>query len=125
MTSLEPVAELSARFQLASARRLPNVSEEHPCGRLHGHTFDITLVLRGPIDPHFGWVADFADIAAAWAPIAAQLDHRVLNDVPGLQNPTSEQLAVWIWRTLRPTLPMLHAIHIGETGGFVVTYRGE
>lgn len=125
MTSLEPVAELSARFQLASARRLPKVSGEHPCGRLHGHTFDVTLVLRGPIDPHFGWVADFADIAAAWAPIAAQLDHRVLNDVPGLQNPTSEQLAVWIWRTLRPTLPMLHAIQIGETGGFVVTYRGE
>jgi 6-pyruvoyltetrahydropterin/6-carboxytetrahydropterin synthase len=125
MMSPAPVAELSARFQLASARQLPRVGTDHPCGRLHGHTFDITLVLRGPIDPHFGWVADFADISAAWTPIAAQLDHRVLNDVPGLENPTSEVLAVWIWRALVPTVPLLHAIHIGETGGFVVTYRGE
>jgi 6-pyruvoyltetrahydropterin/6-carboxytetrahydropterin synthase len=120
-----PVAELSADFQLASARRLPHVGAEHPCGRLHGHTFGVRLVVRGPVDPQLGWVADFSDLAAAWAPIAAQLDHRVLNEVPGLENPTSEQLAVWIWRRLRDGLPTLHAIEVSETGGFRVTYRGD
>lgn len=120
-----PVAELSAQFELASARRLPHVEASHPCGRLHGHTFGVRLVIRGPVDPHFGWVADFTDITSAWAPLRELLDHRVLNDVPGLENPTSEVLALWIWRHLRPALPTLHAVEIVETGGFRVTYRGE
>ena len=120
-----PVAELSADFVLASARRLPHVPADHPCGRLHGHTFGVRLVVRGPVDPTSGWVADFADLAAAWAPMHAQLDHRVLNEVEGLENPTSERLALWLWAQLQPSLPALHAIEISETGGFRVTYRGE
>jgi len=119
------VAELSADFLLASARRLPNVAEGHPCGRLHGHTFGVRLVVRGPIDPDTGWVLDFADLAHAWAPIAEALDHRLLNDVPGLDNPTSEQLAVWIWRALCERLPLLAAVEVSETGGFRVVYRGD
>jgi 6-pyruvoyltetrahydropterin/6-carboxytetrahydropterin synthase len=77
------------------------------------------------VDPTSGWVADFADLAAAWAPMHAQLDHRVLNEVEGLENPTSEHLALWLWAQLQPALPALHAIEISETGGFRVTYRGE
>jgi len=119
------VAELSADFALASARRLPNVAEGHPCGRLHGHTFGVRLTVRGPIDPVSGWVLDFAELATAWAPVADALDHRLLNDVPGLENPTSERLAVWIWRELRERVPLLAAVEISETGGFRVVYRGD
>lgn len=120
-----PVAELSADFVLASARRLPHVPEAHPCGRLHGHTFGVRLVVRGPVAPTSGWVMDFADLAAAWAPMHERLDHRVLNEIAGLENPTSECLAVWLWAQLKPSLPALHAVEISETGGFRVTYRGE
>jgi 6-pyruvoyltetrahydropterin/6-carboxytetrahydropterin synthase len=119
-----PVAELSADFALASARRLPHVPVGHPCGRLHGHTFGIRLTVRGAIDPETGWVLDFADLARSWAPIRDALDHQVLNEVPGLENPTSEQLAVWIWRALQGALPGLAAVEVSETGGFRVTYRG-
>ena len=120
-----PVAELSADFALACARRLPQVSADHPCGRLHGHTFGVRVTVRGPIHPTFGWVADFADLSAAWAPIHEALDHRVLNEVPELSNPTSEGLALWIWARLVPALPGLHSLEISETGGYRVTYRGE
>ncbi len=119
------MAELSADFALASARRLPNVAEGHPCGRLHGHTFGVRLTVRGPIDPVSGWVLDFAELATAWSPIADALDHRLLNDVPGLENPTSERLAVWIWHELREQVPLLAAVEISETGGFRVVYRGD
>jgi 6-pyruvoyltetrahydropterin/6-carboxytetrahydropterin synthase len=118
-----PVAELRATFSLASARRLPSVAEGHPCGRLHGHTFGVQLLLRGPIDPVMGWVMDFEEITAAWAPMCDRLDHRVLNDVAGLENPTSERLAVWILEALAPALPLLTAVTVSETGGFEATYR--
>jgi 6-pyruvoyltetrahydropterin/6-carboxytetrahydropterin synthase len=120
-----PQAELSADFTLASARRLPNVSEGHPCGRLHGHTFGVRLTVRGPIHAETGWVVDFADLAAAWAPVHDTLDHRVLNEVPGLENPTSERLAVWIWERVQAHMPQLVAVEVSETGGFRVTYRGR
>lgn len=124
MADAAPIAELSADFTLASARSLPHVANGHPCGRLHGHTFGIRLTVRGPVHPHTGWVLDFAELARAWAPLHEQLDHRVLNEVPGLENPTSERLAVWLWRALHPALPGLAAIEVSETGGFRVTYRG-
>ena len=124
-TPAAPVAELSAEFALASARLLPAVAAGHPCGRVHGHTFGVRLVVRGPVDPTTGWVVDFEAIAAAWRPVHEALDHRMLNDVPGLENPTSERIALWIWEALRTPLPMLIAVEISETGGFRVTYRGE
>lgn len=82
-------------------------------------------MVRGPIHPETGWVIDFSEIAAAWAPIAEALDHRLLNEVPGLENPTSERLAVWIWSALSASLPQLAAVEISETGGFRVVYRGD
>ena len=82
-------------------------------------------MVRGPIHPQAGWVMDFADVQLAWAPVHEALDHRVLNDVAGLENPTSEHVALWIWRALRESLPQLSAIEVSETGGFRVVYRGE
>lgn len=95
---------------------------------MHGHTFGIRVVVAGPVDPEKGWVLDFADFHAIWAPVHRALDHRVLNEVTGLENPTSEHLAVWIWRALdgpvRALGPSLAAVTVSETGGFQVTYRG-
>lgn len=94
---------------------LANVSTGHKCARLHGHSFRVELHLRGEPDPALGWVMDFADLKSAFAPIHDALDHRYLNDVPGLENPTSEQLAEWIWQRLRPSLPLLREVVIHET----------
>ena len=115
-----PHAELSADFTLASARWLPHVAEGHPCGRMHGHTFHVRVIVAGAIDPQTGWVCDFDDIRRAWAPVAEALEHRVLNEVAGLENPTSECLAVWILGRMRERLPGVSAVEVGETGGFRV-----
>jgi len=89
-------------FQIEAAHRLPHVPATHKCARLHGHSFRIEVHVRGEPDPQLGWVVDFADVKQAFAPIFEQLDHRYLNDVPGLENPTSESLAQWIWNALKP-----------------------
>ena len=111
-------------FHLQCARRLPAVPESHPCARLHGHSFKVELTLSGDIDPVLGWVLDFADIEAAWQPIHQALDHRPLNDIGGLDNPTSENLAVWLWRQLKPALPGLSAVTVMETHDAGCIYRG-
>lgn len=102
-------------FTLEAAHRLPNVPPGHKCARLHGHSFRIEVHVGGPIDPRTGWVMDFADLKAAFEPIHDQLDHHYLNDVPGLDNPTSERLAVWIWDQLAGVLPGLAQIVVHET----------
>lgn len=117
--------EVFKRFQIEAAHRLPNVPPEHKCARLHGHSFRIELRIAGAVDPHAGWVADFADLAAAFDPLYRRLDHRYLNEIEGLENPTSENLARWIWGRLRPVLPELVAITVSETCTAGCTYRGE
>ena len=102
-------------FSFESAHRLPNVPEGHKCGRLHGHSFRVTVFVDGPIQQPTGWVMDFADIKTAFKPILDRLDHYYLNDIPGLENPTSEQLAIWIWKELKPNLPALVRIRVCET----------
>jgi 6-pyruvoyltetrahydropterin/6-carboxytetrahydropterin synthase len=92
---------------------------------LHGHSFKIELTVSGALDPALGWVLDFAVIEAAWQPIHAALDHRTLNDIPGLVNPTSEHLAVWLWQQLKPTLSGLSQIQVMETHDSGCIYRGE
>ena len=87
-------------FGFEAAHRLPNVPEGHKCARLHGHSFRVEVHVAGPVDPTLGWVVDFADIRDAFEPIHDALDHRYLNEVEGLENPTSENLAVWIWDRL-------------------------
>jgi len=112
-------------FHLQCARRLPALPATHPCSRLHGHSFNVELTVRGEVDPTLGWVCDFADIEAAWQPIHAALDHRHLNEIAGLENPTSENLAVWLWQHLRSVLPGLFQIRLMETHDSGCIYRGE
>ena len=96
--------ELRKTFQFEAAHLLPLLPETHKCRRLHGHSFQVEIVVAGECDPKLGWVVDFAEVDAAVGPLMKQLDHRYLNDVPGLENPTSEVLARWIWERLAPTL---------------------
>jgi 6-pyruvoyltetrahydropterin/6-carboxytetrahydropterin synthase len=114
------------KLSFEAAHRLPNIPGDHPCNkRLHGHSYRVTLGIHGPIDPHYGWVIDFADIKRAFAPLMEQLDHSYLNDVEGLDNPTCENLACWIWDRLKPELPGLCEIRIKETDTVSCVYYGD
>lgn len=117
--------ELYKEFTFEAAHLLPNVPAGHKCARLHGHSFRVRVTIDAPVDPTLGWVMDFAELKAAWKPLDDALDHRYLNDIPGLENPTSERLAQWIWRRLRPALPMLACIEVRETCTSGCLYRGE
>jgi 6-pyruvoyltetrahydropterin/6-carboxytetrahydropterin synthase len=112
-------------FHIEAARRLPHLPPQHPCARLHGHSFRVEVHVSGPLDPTLGWVLDFAEVQRAWQPVHEALDHRCLNDVPGLENPTSEVLARWIWQRLRPALPGLSKILIRESAGAGCIYTGD
>lgn len=116
--------EISKTFHIEAAHRLPNVPAGHKCARLHGHSFRVEVHVRGPLDPQLGWVMDFADIKSAFAPLFDQLDHRYLNEVPGLDNPTSENLARWIWDRLKPDLPLLARLVVHETCTSACSYAG-
>jgi 6-pyruvoyltetrahydropterin/6-carboxytetrahydropterin synthase len=116
--------DISKTFQIEAAHRLPNVPAGHKCARLHGHSFRIEVHVQGPLDPQFGWVMDYADIKAAFAPLFEQLDHHYLNDIPGLGNPTSENLARWVWNALKPRLPLLARIVVHETCTTMCSYAG-
>ncbi|RLK61357.1 6-carboxytetrahydropterin synthase QueD [Actinokineospora cianjurensis] len=116
--------EIFREFTFEAAHRLPNVPEGHKCARLHGHSYRVEVAVSGPVDPVAGWVMDFGDLKAAVRPVIAELDHYYLNDVAGLENPTSEVLAEWLWERLRATLP-LSAITVRETCTSGCTYRGE
>lgn len=117
--------ELYKEFSFEAAHLLPEVPEGHKCRRLHGHSFHVRVTVRGPLDPRLGWVVDFAELKRAWAPLDEALDHRYLNEIPGLENPTSERLAQWIWRRLLPALPGLAAIEVRETCTSGCIYRGD
>jgi len=115
---------ISRSFRLEAARSLPKLPPSHPCSRLHGHSFVVEVTLEGEVDPEVGWLVDYDVIATAWAPLAKALDHRHLNDVPGLENPTSEYLARWVYDRLAPALPALAAVTVMETPETRATYRG-
>ncbi len=106
---------LTQEFRFEAAHHLPNVPEGHKCARLHGHSFKIEVTVEGPVDPTTGWFIDYQIVADAWEPLYEQLDHRYLNEVAGLQNPTSEILASWIWDRLSPALPSLSRVTVHET----------
>ncbi len=111
-------------FNVEAAHRLPNVPAGHKCARLHGHSFRIEVHVSGPVDPQTGWVMDFADLKIAFVPLFDRLDHHYLNEIEGLSNPTSENLAKWIWEQLQPTLPLLKRIVIHETCTSGCSYEG-
>ncbi len=117
--------ELRKTFQIEAAHRLPNVPTGHKCARLHGHSWRIEVAIEGPIGNDTGWVMDYADLKAAFQPIHDRIDHNDLNEIPGLENPTSERLAVWLWNELKPRLPLLIELVIAETCTSRCVYRGQ
>lgn len=117
--------ELFKEFTFEAAHRLPNVPPGHKCARLHGHSFRIAVHVNGPVDPHSGWVRDFADLSGAMKPVLERLDHYYLNEVEGLDNPTSEILAQWVWDRLQPCLADLSHVVVHETCTSGCVYRGE
>jgi 6-pyruvoyltetrahydropterin/6-carboxytetrahydropterin synthase len=112
-------------FTFEAAHRLPNVPKDHQCHRLHGHSFRCQVYVEGPVGESTGWVQDFSDIKDAFEPLRKQLDHNFLNEVEGLSNPTSENLARWIWRKLKPSLPLLQRVVVSETCNSGCIYEGE
>jgi len=115
LASVSDVIEVVKDFRFEAAHFLPNVPEGHKCRRIHGHSFRGEVAVRGPIDPKLGWLIDFADLKKVVDPIVARLDHYLLNEIPGLENPTSEILAMWIWRALADQVSNLHRVTIEET----------
>jgi 6-pyruvoyltetrahydropterin/6-carboxytetrahydropterin synthase len=111
----EHLVELVKDFHFEAAHYLPNVPAGHKCRRMHGHSFRGEIAVRGMTDPTSGWVIDFADLRAVIEPLVNRLDHYLLNEIEGLENPTSEMLAVWIWRELAPQLPILYRVTVEET----------
>ena len=116
--------EIYKAFTIEAAHRLPNLSESHKCYRLHGHSFKIEVHVKGEVDQNTGWIMDFADISAAFKPLFERLDHHYLNEIEGLENPTSENLARWIWRQLKPALPLLSSVVVQETCTAGCIYEG-
>lgn len=121
---MENVVELSKDFRFEAAHYLPNVPEGHKCRRLHGHSFRGEVIVRGAIDPKTGWLIDFADLRRAVSPVIETLDHYLLNEIPGLENPTSENVAIWVWNAIKPNLPLLVRVTIEETCTSRCSYDG-
>lgn len=117
--------EIFKEFTFEAAHDLPNTPEGHKCRRLHGHSFRVRLAVEGDVDLDTGWVMDFAEIKAAFKPIWERLDHHYLNDIEGLENPTSEVIAKWIWAELKPALPLLSEVELWETCTAGCKYRGD
>jgi len=114
--------ELKQHFHVESARFLTNLPKNHPCSNMHGHSFKIILTLIGDLHPKIGWVMDYHEISKVMAPILQQIDHKVLNEVAGLENPTSELLAKWIYEKALIQIPLLKAVTIMETTSTECTY---
>jgi 6-pyruvoyltetrahydropterin/6-carboxytetrahydropterin synthase len=117
--------KLSKTFDFEAAHWLPCFPDGHKCRRMHGHSFHVDVIVEGPVDPARGYLIDYGDIKAAVEPVRARLDHYLLNEVAGLENPTAELLAKWIYDALKPALPMLTAIIVRETCTSAAEYRGQ
>ena len=115
---------LVREFTFEAAHRLPFAPEGHKCRRLHGHSFRVEVLCEGEVDPAAGWLLDFADVKRAFEPLYEQLDHHYLNEIEGLENPTAEMIARWIWTRLKPRLPLLAQITVAETCAARCIYRG-
>ena len=112
-------------FKFEAAHQLPNVPPGHKCARMHGHSFKLELTVAGPVNPETGWFIDFGELHAIWAPLNEQLDHHLLNEIPGLENPTSENLVKWIWDKMTTKLPSLEQVTLWETADARCEYRGD
>ena len=111
-------------FRFEAAHRLPQVPVGHKCSRLHGHSFRVEVAVAGPVNPATGWFIDYQELYDAWSPLHARLDHNYLNEIPGLENPTSEILSRWIWEQLKGPLPSLVRVTLYETCEARCEYEG-
>jgi len=117
--------KITQAFTFEAAHRLPNVPETHRCHRMHGHSYRVELTVAGAVDPTSGWVVDFYDIESAFAPLLERLDHHCLNEIEGLENPTAEHIAAWIWQRAKLAIPGLSSVRIFETPYSWAEYAGE
>lgn len=117
--------EIFKEFTFEAAHRLPAVPRDHKCARLHGHSFRVAVHVEGSVGPQSGWVMDFADISIAFEPLRKQVDHHYLNEIEGLENPTSENIAKWIWDRLEPRTTGLVQVVVRETCTSGCVYRGH
>lgn len=118
------VVALWKEFRFEAAHLLPNMPPGHKCGRLHGHSFHLEVHVEGPVEPKTGMLVDYAEIKDAFTQLDKQLDHRYLNELPGLDNPTSENIVCWIWERLKPALPQLRRLVLRETCTVGCIYEG-
>ena len=116
--------EIFREFSFEAAHRLPHVPPSHKCARVHGHSYRVVVHVEGEVGRDTGWVMDFGDLKTVFDPIRAELDHHYLNEIAGLENPTSEILARWIWDRVAADLPLLSAITVRETSTSGCIYRG-
>ena len=117
--------EIYKEFSFDSAHYLPHVPDGHKCKNMHGHTYRLRVFIKGELDPRLGWIMDFKELKDALAPVMEQLDHKLINEIKGLENPTAENITVWIWNTIKPLLPLLSKIELYETSTTGVIYAGE
>lgn len=117
--------EIYKEFSFDSAHFLPHVPEGHKCRNMHGHTYRLRVVIGGEPDPRLGWLMDFKDLKEVVCRVIDQLDHKLINDIKGLENPTAENITVWIWKQIQPLLPQLQRIELYETPTTGVIYTGS
>ncbi|WP_027155424.1 6-carboxytetrahydropterin synthase QueD [Mesorhizobium sp. WSM2561] len=116
--------KIAQAFTFEAAHRLPRVPESHRCHRMHGHSYRVDLRLAGSVNPDTGFVVDFFDVEAAFAPLLQRLDHHCLNEIEGLTNPTAENIAIWIWDRIKPILPQIASVIVWETPQCWAEYEG-
>ncbi len=117
--------ELCRKYTFSAAHSLPRAPEGHKCRRLHGHSYEVEIAVRGEVDPESGWLIDYGAIDLKAKPVIAELDHRTLNEIAGLENATSELLCAWLWRRLQDQLPGLHRVSLAETCAAACHYYGD
>ncbi|MEI6410153.1 MAG: 6-carboxytetrahydropterin synthase QueD [Bacteroidota bacterium] len=117
--------QIFKQFTFDSAHFLPNVPDGHKCKAIHGHTYRLVVFLEGDLVPGLEWVMDFAVLKQVIEPVVRRIDHKLMNDIPGLENPTCERIAIWLWDQMKPDLPLLTKIELHETPTSGVVYTGE
>ena len=116
--------EIYKDFSFDSAHFLPHIPKENKCSRVHGHTYTLRVYIKGNPTKEQGWIMDFKELKNCVSPIIEKLDHQLLNDIPGLENPTAENITIWFWQNLQPILPLLSRIELKETATTGVIYNG-
>lgn len=117
--------EIYKDFSFDSAHFLPHVPDGHKCKNMHGHTYKLRVFVKGTPDPKLGWIMDFKELKDIVNPLIDRLDHKLINDIEGLENPTAENITIWIWKNIKPLLSNLSKIELYETPTTGVIYSGD